>query len=252
MDQRPARPWARARRRCARHPGRTGSPDAGPGSAAPARPGSGRWRWEPALQELAAPGLMARRHMARSGLRWSIGVSSHRSRKVRSTPRTAGPCSSSCRSPGGGPVAWGRSGPGRRRRGGRDRQRGRGIGRCHPRTRCSARDRWGGGRPGLVAAEPAHLLVGYQLPAGSVDQRAQHPVGVLVEADQGGVGAPQKPADGHPVPCQSGQRGPSSLPGPASWRVASMPVGQVHPVPAARPESSRCSRAGRRPGRRAR
>jgi hypothetical protein len=42
----------------------------------------------------------------------------------------------------------------------------------------------------VVAAEAAHPLVGHQLPAGPVDQRAQRTVGVLVEVDEGRVGAP--------------------------------------------------------------
>ena len=33
--------------------------------------------------------------------------------------------------------------------------------------------------------------------AGSVDERAHDPIGVLVEVDEGRVGAPQQPTDGH-------------------------------------------------------
>jgi hypothetical protein len=83
----------------------------------------------------------------------------------------------------------------------------------------------------VVTAEPAHPLVGYQLSTGPVDQRAQHPVGVLVEPDQGWVGSPQKPADGHPVPCQSGQQR-AELAARAGQLAGGVdaPVGQVHPV----------------------
>jgi hypothetical protein len=58
----------------------------------------------------------------------------------------------------------------------------------------------------VVAAEAAHPLVGHQLPAGAVDHRAQDPVGVLVEPDQGRVGAPQQPPDGHPAAGEGGQQ----------------------------------------------
>jgi hypothetical protein len=83
----------------------------------------------------------------------------------------------------------------------------------------------------VVAAESAHPLVGYQLPAGSVDQRAQHPVGVLVEAHQGRVGTPQQPADGHAAAGQPGQQRAEF--GARAGQLAGgvdAPVGQVHPV----------------------
>jgi hypothetical protein len=84
----------------------------------------------------------------------------------------------------------------------------------------------------VVAAEAAHPLVGHQLPSGPVDQRAQHPVGVLVEVDEGRVGAPQEPADGHPAPRQPGQQRAQLAPGTGQLAGGvDPPVGQVDPVP---------------------
>jgi hypothetical protein len=96
----------------------------------------------------------------------------------------------------------------------------------------------------VVAAEATDPLVGHQLPAGPVDQGAQDPVGVLVEVDQGRVGAPQRPPDGHSAAGQPHQQRTSSLPGPASWRLASMrQSARYSQSPASSFERSWCRRA---------
>jgi hypothetical protein len=88
----------------------------------------------------------------------------------------------------------------------------------------------------VVAAKPAHPLVGHQLAAGPIDQRAQHPVGVLVEPDQGRVGAPQQPPDSHTAAGQPDQQRTelASRTGQPTGGVDT-PIGQVHPVASAEP-----------------
>jgi hypothetical protein len=86
----------------------------------------------------------------------------------------------------------------------------------------------------VVTAEPAYPLVGHQLPAGPVDQHAQDPVGVLVEPDQGRVGTPEQPPDGHPAAGQPGQQ--RAEPGVRTGQLAGgvdAPVGQIHPITSA-------------------
>jgi hypothetical protein len=86
----------------------------------------------------------------------------------------------------------------------------------------------------VVAAEAAHPLVGDQLPPGPVDQRAHHPVGVLIEPDQGRMGAPQQPPDGHSAAGEGSQQRPQLA--ARAGQLASgvdAPVGPIHPIPGA-------------------
>jgi hypothetical protein len=83
----------------------------------------------------------------------------------------------------------------------------------------------------VVAAEPAHSLVGDQLPAGTVYQSAEHAVRVLVEPDQRRVRPPQQPPDRDASPCEVRQQRTqlAARPGQQPGGVDA-PVGQVEPV----------------------
>ncbi|MFL5881130.1 MAG: hypothetical protein ACJ782_13785 [Actinomycetota bacterium] len=81
----------------------------------------------------------------------------------------------------------------------------------------------------VVAAEAAHPLVDEDMPARLIHRRADHSVGILVEAD--GVGAPEQPPYGHPASGEVGQ--PPAQLDPAAVEADSRihaPPGQIDPI----------------------